>query len=311
MTNPADRQSKKERQNAAREKARIMREEAKKKARRNRLFLQGGIGLGVLVVLAVIAIVVVQVAKPTTSAGPANMLSDGIVLTSTTDYVSTAAVENKGKPTPTKQADDDKAHITLYEDLQCPVCKAFEDASDPQIEQWLNAGTATVEIHPVSILDRLSSGNKYSTRAANAMACVAQYDPKDFWAVNKAFYANQPEENGNGLTDKQIIANIKSGGVSSSQVSDCVTSQKFTGWVGAATDRITPPGTTFPNSKAKVPATGFGTPSIIVNGQLYTPPTSSQLGFGDADAFAAFVKATVPGWTGGTASPTPSATPAG
>jgi protein-disulfide isomerase len=236
------------------------------------------------------------------------MASDGILLTGTTKAVTTPALKSGESPKATKQADDGKAHITLYEDLQCPVCKSFEEANDAQIAQWLDAGQATLEIHPISFLDASSNGNKYSTRAANAMACVAQYDPDKFWAVNKAFYDNQPEENGNGLTDKQIIANIKTGGVSDSKVSECVTSQKFVDWVKTETDRVMDGKKKVPNSSlAKVE----GTPTIIVNGQSYTPPTSSQTGYADADAFATFVSGISTAVAQGGASSTPSATPAG
>jgi protein-disulfide isomerase len=294
VTNPAaDRPSKKDRQNAAREKARVMREEAKKKARRRRLFTQGGIGLGILVILAVVAIVIVQVARPTSTAGPKNMISDGILLTSTTHYVSTPAIPNGGKPTPTKQPDDGKAHITIYEDLQCPVCQQFEEANDTQISQWLNAGTATLEIHPISFLDSSSLGNRYSSRAASAIGCVAQYDPSDFFAVNKAFYDNQPKEDTHGATDAQIIATIKKGGVSSSAVSSCVKQERFKGWVQQTYKRAFQ-GTSIPNSSLKQIT---GTPTVIVNGQSYTPPTSSQSGYGDTAAFLTFVKASVNGWS--------------
>jgi protein-disulfide isomerase len=304
VTNP-DRQTKAQRQNAAREKARLMREEAKKKARRNRIILQSSIGLVIVAVIVVVAIVIVNVSRPTSNAGPKNMKSDGFLLTSTTDYVATPA--HTGKPTPTKQPDDGKAHITLYEDLQCPVCKQFEEANDTQISQWLDAGTATLEIHPISFLDNASLGNRYSSRAASALGCVAQYAPSKFFAVNKAFYDNQPEENTNGKSDAQIISTIKKGGASSSAISQCVKDERFKGWVKQTYDRTMTGKSPIPNSDLKKID---GTPTIIVNGQQYNFPTSSQLGYADTSAFLAFVKQTVPGWspTGGS---TPTATPAG
>ncbi|WP_022881722.1 DsbA family protein [Gryllotalpicola ginsengisoli] len=306
MTNGSARPTKKERQNAAREHARQLREEAKKKARRRRIFTQVGVGTGILVVLVVAAIVIVQIAKPASTAGPKNMASDGIVLTSTTKAVSTPAIPNGGKPTPTKQDNDDgKAHILLYEDLQCPACQSFEETNDDQIASWLDAGTATIEIHPIAILDRMSGGNRYSSRAANAVACVAQYEPSKFWAVNKAFYDDQPEENTGGATDKEIIAKIKAGGVSSSKVTACVKSEKFKGWVTEATDRITPVGTKFPNSSVKVASTGFATPTVLVNGKKYTGSIT------DAAAFKSFVESVAKGTTSATATPTPSASSAG
>ncbi|AYG04453.1 thioredoxin domain-containing protein [Gryllotalpicola protaetiae] len=309
MTNP-DRQTKAQRQNAAREKARIMREEAKRKARRNRFILQGSIGVVIIAVIVVVVIVIVNVSRPTSNAGPRNMISDGIVLTSSTTYVATPGIAHNGKPTPTTQQDDGKAHITIYEDLQCPICQQFEQANSAQIGQWLDAGTATYEIHPISLpnLDAASNGNHYSSRAASAIGCVAQYSPSDFFAVNTAFYANQPEENGHGKTDAQILATIKKGGASSAAITDCVHEEKFKGWVQAASNRALS-GTSIPNSSLKQIT---GTPTIIVNGHQYQPPTGSQ-GWADTAAFETFVKTTVSGWSpdgsGATASPSPS--PAG
>lgn len=262
-----------------------MREEAKKKARRNKILLQSGIGVGVLAVLAIIAIVVVNVARPTSTAGPKNMISDGIVLDSTTSYVSTPGIPDGGKPTATTQPDDGKAHITIYEDLQCPVCQSFETANDAQIGQWLDAGTATLEIKPISFLDRSSSGNRYSSRAASAIGCVAQYDPKDFWAVNSAFYANQPAEGGNGATDDEIIATIKKGGASSSEISSCVKDERFKGWVQKATSRAMDGKTPVPNSDLKAVT---GTPTVLVNGKYYSISTNDQVT--NPDTFLAFVK---------------------
>lgn len=309
VTNP-DRQTKAQRQNAAREKARIMREEAKRKQRRNRFILQGSIGVVVIAAIVVAVLVIVNVSKPTSNAGPKNMLSDGIVLTSTTQYVATPGIPHNGKPTATKQADDGKAHITIYEDLQCPICQEFEQANAAQIGQWLDAGSVTYEIHPISLpnLDAASNGNHYSSRAASAIGCVAQYAPSDFFAVNTAFYNNQPEENGHGKTDAQILATIKKGGASSSQITDCVHQEKFKGWVQAASNRALN-GTSLPNSSLKQVT---GTPTIIVNGHQYQPPTGSQ-GWPDTAAFETFIKTTVSGWSPGTstATPTPTATPVG
>ncbi|MCL2514541.1 MAG: DsbA family protein [Microbacteriaceae bacterium] len=291
MTN-ADRQTKAQRQNAAREKARLMREEAKKKARRNKILLQSGIGIAVIAVLAVIAIVVVNLARPTSTAGPKNMISDGILLTSTTSYVSTPGIPNGGKPTPTTQPADGKAHITIYEDLQCPYCNQFETANDAQLSQWLNAGTATLEIHPISFLDRSSNGNRYSSRAASALGCVAQYDPKDFFAVNKALYAAQPAEGSNGKTDAQILATLKQGGASSSAITDCVHQERFKGWVQQTYKRTIGGAAPIPNSSLKSIS---GTPTVLVNGQQFD--SGNNVDLTDASAFLAFVKASVSGWS--------------
>ena len=66
-TSGDSRLSKNEKREAAREKARVLREEQKKKDRRTKLILQGSIILASLAIVAIIALVVVNSIKP---AGP-------------------------------------------------------------------------------------------------------------------------------------------------------------------------------------------------------------------------------------------------
>lgn len=311
MSNAA-RPSKADRQSAAREKARIMREAEQKKRRRNRFIVQGSVGLAILIVAAIVVVIVVQVTKPVppaNTAGPANMISDGIVLTGTTKNVTTGAIANGGVDTPTDQATlKAKVHITIYEDLQCPICNDFESGGDPasgqidtgndtQLAAWLDAGLVDVEIHPISFLDSSSNGNKYSTRAANAMACVANYAPADFFAVNKALYQNQPAENGSGKTDDQIISVVQGVGATDTTIADCIRNQTYVGWVSAATARVmgpdanTNPASPLPNTTPSI-AKITGTPTVIVNGKQYAPASSVTTGWANAAAFKSFVEST-------------------
>ena len=193
-----------------------MREEAAKKARRRKVLVQGGVIVGILVVLAVIgAFIFNGVNAASTVANPKNMLSGGILLTASDKAVTTPAIAKGAEPTPTKQTLDGKtAHIQIWLDYQCPYCNQFETTNAPQIKQWMSDGAATLEIHPVAILDSATNHN-YSTRAAAAAACVAQYDPNKFFDVNSALYANQPDEQtGTGLTNAQILTVFKNAGAS-------------------------------------------------------------------------------------------------
>ena len=61
-----------DRREAAREKARVLREEQKKKDRRTKLILQGSIILASLAIIAIIVLVVVNSIKPA-GPGPRNM----------------------------------------------------------------------------------------------------------------------------------------------------------------------------------------------------------------------------------------------
>jgi protein-disulfide isomerase len=286
MVAPANRnseqQGKKDRREAARETARLEREAEKRRQRRNRLFLQGGVGLAVIAIVAVGALFVVNATKGA-GPGPLNMASDGILLKGDKmDALPTKAVKDGAKPVATQTtASKGTVSIVTYVDYQCPYCEQFETANESQIGQWVKAGVATLEVHPIAILDNSSLGNKYSTRAANATACVANYDSNNFYAVNTALFANQPAESTPGMSDKQLISILKGAGSSSSTISSCITSQQFKGWVKAATDRVV-------NGKfsgVANPAVAFkGTPSVFVNGAQYPGALT------DAAAFASFVE---------------------
>lgn len=283
---------KKDRREQAREKARIDREAERRRTRRNRFLLQGGIGAAVVVIALVIVLVVVNMPKPaalsTSKAGPQNMISDGILLKGPNlQAVPTAGITSGGKQVPTDRSKySDTTNIVTYVDYQCPACRAFEATNSDQIKQMVASGAATLEIHPIAFLDNSSQGNKYSTRAANAAACVANFDPDKYYDVSTALFANQPAEGSPGRSDAQLISVLKDAGVSGSKISTCITTQKFVPWVTAATKRVDTSGSTDVfKGVANTPMKFFGTPGVFVNGERYTGSIT------DAAAFKAFVAA--------------------
>ena len=287
--------TKKARRDAAREHAREAREAAAKKRKRNKLFAQGGVLLGVLALAGVVVLVVSNLNAPA-APGPLNMASDGIVLNgdgTTMGYVATDAIAADGDPVAsTAPAAGDPVAIVMYVDYQCPYCADFETTNATQISQWVTAGMATVEIHPIANLDSQSLGTRYSSRSANAAACVANFEPEQFWAVNTAFYANQPEEQTSGLDTAAITTLVSDAGASSQEVADCIDSETFKSWVTDATLRTR---SAIPNSDL---ASVEGTPTVLVNGQQYTGELT------DADAFTAFVSAVAAADSGETETPT-------
>lgn len=265
MTNN-DRPTKNERRQHARDVARQRAEAEKRRKRRNRWFLQGGIGLGIIAVAAIVAIVVVNVNnQPAVSAaGPKNMATGAIQFTGddgTVTPVTTPAVAAKAtaSPVPTAGADG-TVQVTEYVDWACPVCKQFEAAYADQILDRVKDGEVSLAIQPVSILDRSYAGSRYASRAANAAMCVADEEPDKFLAVQTQFYDNQPEEGTRGLTNAQIADLVKAGGATSSAVSDCLSEERYRGWVTKSTNLVT-------NDEALQGPQGFGTPTVVVNGK--------------------------------------------
>jgi len=289
--------SKKDKREAAREHARIMREEAAKKARRRKWWIQGSVAVVIVAVLAVVALVIVNsIPQGQTATGPKNMISNGIVFTSSTKAVRTPALQKGESPVPTAQPNPSKvAYITIYEDLQCPYCQQFEQTNMAQIQQWLDAGLAQLEIHPLNYLTSAGNGG-YSLRAGNAVACVADYQPDKFLAVNSALYAKQPKENSGGLPNSEILSILKSAGASSSNITTCVNNVRYTNWLNNATELAATKA--LPNSNG---AKMNGTPTVLVNGQEY------QGSLTDTTTFASFVQSQVV--ASSTSTPTPTPTP--
>lgn len=277
--NEPNRQPKDARREAAREKARLLREEEQRKARHRRLAWQGGIGLAIVAVIAVVAVLIVTSIKPA-SPGPKNMASDAITITANGVAMRTDALS--AGATPTVRPTDSKGRVVIrvYEDFLCPYCGEFESTNRAQINALVNAGKAVLMIYPVAILDSSSQGTKYSTRAANAAACVANTSPDDFLEFHRLLYANQPSEGTSGLTDSQLIAYAKQAGASSSTVASCITNGTFESWVTAATNRFL--AGNLPDSNVK---TVPGTPTVIVNGKQFTGSITN------ASVFKAFITA--------------------
>jgi len=262
-----------------------MREEAAKKAKRRKVIVQGSVIAGVIAVLAIIGVVIFTTVGTGGggAANPKNMASGGILLEAPNKAVSTPAIPSGGQATPTKmELDGTTAHIQIWLDYQCPYCDQFETTNDPQIKKWLEDGSATLEIHPVAILDS-TQNNQYSTRAAAAVSCVANSQPDKFWDVNAALFAKQPDEQtGTGLTNAEILSIFKDAGVNSKAITDCVNNQTYADFVTTMTKNAST------NSQLKNPTNnGFGTPTVFVNGERY------QGGFTDATQFAAFTQAAV------------------
>lgn len=271
--------NKNEKRVIAREKAQQRRRAQKKKEKRNRVLLQGGLIVGSLAVVGAIIFAIVA-GMPKTNPGPLNMLSDGIRIGAEFTAETTAALQPNEEPVASVPSDDPEVvDIRIYLDYFCPACGAFEAANNEQLATWVESGAATLEIHPVAILDRASLGSKYSTRAANAAACVANYSPDDFFAFNTLLFANQPKESTEGLSNGDLVALAEKAEVDGlTLIETCVDEVRFQKWVNAATARAFEG--PLPNAdieKVQV------TPTVIVNGLQYKGATN------DAAEFAKFV----------------------
>ena len=154
--------------------------------------------------------------------------------------------------------------ISVVEDFQCPACKNFEALSGSTLQQLADAGNVAVDYRPISILDRYSNGTMYSTRSASAAICVAENDRDSWMNWHTAMFAQQPAENGTGLTDDELVEIATSAGADSPATASCITDGSYTDWVTTQTQSVIGEGIN-------------GTPNVRVNGTDISNPTPENI----------------------------------
>ncbi|AJT42618.1 DsbA family protein [Psychromicrobium lacuslunae] len=285
--------TKAERTAAAREQARLIREAAVKKQKRNGWLIRGGVIVAALAIIAVVALIVVTTMQnnaPIADKGPvaANMNSyGGAVIGKDSKLVPPAQPAGEvdkstvpAEPTAPPSAMTDTANIgiaatpkgkpaqvVIYLDFMCPFCNSFEKTNAAALTEMANAGTITYEYRPITILDQLSSGTNYSSRAAAAAAAVANTAPEKYQEYVSKLFANQPQENSTGLSNDQLKQYAKDLGVNIDSAVD---------------NRTYRPQVAYTNQLAL--AHGLkGTPTIFVDGKVY--PGNPQTNYSDFKQF--------------------------
>jgi protein-disulfide isomerase len=259
-------QSKAQRREAARAQALELKkkqEAADKRARAITLSILG------VVLVALIGIVVWLFVRDH-QANVANQVDD-IPLSEVTNVPATARddggilISQGGVAGGTENAD--VPTVGIYFDYMCPICGQFEDVNVDALQGFVEDGTANVVLYPVSILDRVSQGTAFSTRAASAMAWVADRAPAQALAFHKIMFANEPEENTAGHTDAEIADLARQAGVPDATADGIASGEArttFGQWVYSATNAATDNATL-----ANPDSGGFGTPTITLNGERW------------------------------------------
>jgi protein-disulfide isomerase len=278
------RKSKAERTAEAREKARLIREAQLKKDKRNKLLIGWGIVAAVVAILVVVALVVTSSMKqnaPISDQGPTpanGNVHGGVTLLANTDVAklepATVDAASVGEPpqaapaevlAPGAEAEAGKpVKVVLYIDFICPVCKNFEAQYNEQLTSLRNEGKITVEYRALGFLDSRSTTN-YSSRAANAAACVVNESPEKYAEFVDALFANQPAEGGAGLSDDKLKSMASDIGV---DISSCVDDKTYRPYVKFTTKEASAIGVT-------------GTPSVFVDGKQWGKGDSAQTPFPD------------------------------
>ncbi|WCI07446.1 DsbA family protein [Arthrobacter sp. OVS8] len=277
------RQSKSERTAAAREKAREIREAQLKKDKRNKLLIGWGIVAAVVAIIVVVALVVtsnIQNNAPVADEGPTpanGNVYGGVTLLANTEVAKTepatvnvadipapAATPPATVTAPGAEAEAGKpVKVVLYIDFICPVCKNFETQYNETLTSLRNEGKITVEYRPLGFLDTRSTTN-YSSRAANAAACVVNESPEKYADFVNVLFEKQPAEGGAGISDDDLKTMATDIGAKS--IETCVDEKTFRPWVKYTTQQAASIGIT-------------GTPTVFVEGEQWGKGESAQTPF--------------------------------
>lgn len=296
------RPTKNERRAQAREQARLAREAEKKREKRNRFFLQGGIVVGVLAILGIVALVLTQTLKPA-GPGPANMATGAAVFTQDLKVVENAGLESGDERQERDDIDRDSLplDVTVYVDYMCPACGAFEQQYGTMLENYVGSGDVELGVYPLNFLDSASLGSKYSTRAANLFACVVSEQPDVAFDLHNRLLSPdvQPGEGTTGLEDEQLLEQAEASGAElTDELQQCVNTTQYGSFISAnykaasetgigglarGAQLLASDGVTLQDADG--PQRLVSTPTVIVNGQQW-----NQARDGDLESYLLKVK---------------------
>lgn len=231
-----------------REELRRQQEAAAKAARRTGIAVKAAWITGLAVIALMIGVTVFALTRP----GSAGVAAGTVVAPQNATAEGAVVI---GKP-------DAPVTVGIWADFMCPFCGDFERANGADLSALVDAGTARLEVHPMSFLDPQSAGSRFSTRTANAFVAVANDDPARAWEFSKLIYENQPAEGTAGLTDAQLADLARQAGVPDDVVATFA-AETWVPWIQQLTQQAWDSGIT-------------GTPTVKINqtlftGDIYTP----------------------------------------
>jgi len=160
-----------------------------------------------------------------------------------------------------------KVKVEVYEDFQCPSCKAYTDDAEQQLFQstYITSGEVYYVDRLYPFLDQASI-TKESHQAANASMCALEQGR--FWDYHNILFANQGVvENGGAFNDKRLQAFAESLGLDMTAFNKCFSANKYSADIEA-------------DFQMGLAAGVHSTPSVFVNGTEVTPgfrPTYNDL----------------------------------
>mgnify|MGYP002737720382 CR=1 FL=1 len=233
--------------------------------RRSRIITWTIVGVNAAVVAIIVAVTLMNSSRSIPDAGPSPssatasgglLLEDGVPGQGDSPAeVDATTVEEPDPDTagqmPTEVPGTDQADIIIYADANCVYCAQFETENAEALNELAEDGHS-LEYRIVNYLDNPGTEN-YSSRAANAMACVAEESPEHTMDFVHEVFVSYDSHQGAGLSNDELISLASDVGA---DINGCVSDNTFRPFVNFTT--------------AKAVETGIaGTPSVWVNGVQY------------------------------------------
>ncbi|WP_203338333.1 thioredoxin domain-containing protein [Nocardioides limicola] len=187
--------------------------------------IQVAVILGLIIVVAGVAVAVLKLRDGSTAADPTTPPSTA----APAGFTAAGGVEVGNPEAPVT--------LTVIEDFACPHCQVFAISNAGLLGDYADGDDVLVEYRPVAFLDRAST-DEYSSRALNAAACVVNEDESLWSQMHLQLMANQPASGGPGLTDAQLLEVARMAGADEDAVATCIAERDYADWVRATTEKM-------------------------------------------------------------------------
>lgn len=161
-------------------------------------------------------------------------------------------------------SDGARRRLVVFEDLQCPYCREFEEVSGDLLRREVASGSVAIEYRIRSFL------GLESVRAANALAAAAEAGHFD--QLRRELFAHQPAENSGGFTIEDLLERGRRAGLTGHGYATAVREGRYERWV-------------LERERAFREQDPTGTPAAVLDGE----PLNSQTLL-DPDALGAAVR---------------------
>ena len=163
------------------------------------------IGISIAVVVVLVALGALVVVLNNQASGPGTAPESSALVNEETGAISFGEGETE---------------VDVFVDFICPICGQFEDMHGEALQEAAAADEITLNIHPISILNRYSTTGEYSSLSASAMYCVASEAPDSALNFFNSLFSNQPAENTAGLSVEELSAMADE--VGAGAAADCI-----------------------------------------------------------------------------------------